>query len=188
MGETSGQYDRVETRQRPGAVPHQLGRHAQAGEGPTASCSQLVPGKTHDPDRVVPSSQDTSAGRDGHHRLRSVHRGWPDSRVLDDGVGQQARTQCLALGVAWRPPHEAERLAGPHPLTPSRPSAGSARSMVAPCGSAIPGRSSTSTKAAKTARTAPRLTGAMLRHRTSRGQRPSAVTRVVRRPPHSEYG
>ena len=69
--------------------------------------------------------------------------------ILDHRVGEQLGRKLLghlacrcAVGASiWK------RIALPtlKPCTSEKPSAGSARSMVAPCGSAIPGRNCTST-------------------------------------------
>ena len=118
------------------AVPDQLGRRRRGARRPaTTSCSQLVPGKTTTPIRGA-----TQIGLAARARLCSSMTGLASSRSASSVAWASA------VGLVGRVDLEAE---GPCPparaATPSKPRAGSARSIVAPCGSAIPGRSRTST-------------------------------------------
>ena len=132
VGETAGEHHGVEAGQVVAAVPDQLGPGPRATRPrPTTSCSQLVPGKTTTPTRAAISRSPSAA---------ATHL---QAALLDHRVGQQPVGQLLGLGagrlLVVGLQVEADDRPARTPVTPSKPRAGSARSMVAPSGSAIPG-------------------------------------------------
>ena len=133
VGEAAGEDHGIEADQVASPCQTMDASAPSASTASTTSCSQLEPGNSTTPTRAV-----TGAGS-------RVTGG-----ILDHRVGEQSPAQFVDLrpgrplvgGVDARNGTPCR----PAPRNPARnPSAGKARSMVAPCGSAMPGRSDTST-------------------------------------------
>ena len=111
----------------------------------TTSSSQFVPGNTTTPTRAL--------------TRRVTDLGDLDGVALDHRVGEEALAHLVDLGAGGvgdvGVEHEPDGLARSTPRSRSSyPSAGSARSTVAPCGSRTPGRCVTSIRAAYLTRSA----------------------------------
>src|SRR5439155_1456464 len=130
VGEAPGQDDRVDVAENAVAVPHD-------------ACVDAEP-----PDRLDHVVLAVRTGEEDHANTR----GHGPTATLVASITGLARSRCESASASWRADDSSgastvKRNALPTctSWTPSKPSAGSARSMVAPWGSAMPGRRRTST-------------------------------------------